>query len=72
MKPQDVLALSVIVPPAPVVEAFARHASPIYDLVQALRQQSAILRLSRDLLLPRLMSGQLTLPEAEEAVASSL
>ena len=37
-----------------------------------LQRQAANLRATRDLLLPRLMSGQLTLPEAEEAAPASL
>jgi hypothetical protein len=36
------------------------------------RTDAANLRATRDLLLPRLMSGQLTLPEAEEAIPAAL
>jgi type I restriction enzyme S subunit len=54
------------------LEAFSRSVGPIYDLIQVLREQSAVLRRTRDLLLPRLMSGQLTLPEAEEAIPAAL
>ena len=72
VKPQDVLSFAVIVPPRPILEAFSQSVGPIYDLIQVLREQSAVLRRTRDLLLPRLMSGQLTLPEAEEAIPTPL
>lgn len=72
VKPQDVLGLPTFIPSEPILEAFARTACPIYDLIHVLRQQATVLRRSRDLLLPRLMSGQLTLPEAEEAIPAAL
>ncbi len=55
-----------------LIESFDRCAKPIYDLVEILRRQISMLGRTRDLLLPRLMSGQLTLLEAEEAVPASL
>ena len=44
----------------------------LVDLQQVLLRQIVNLRTTRDLLLPRLMSGRLTLPEAEEAAAATL
>ena len=62
----------LVVPPAPLLEKFGELTIPMAELVNVLQRQVANLRGTRDLLLPRLMSGQLTLPEAEEAVAYSL
>jgi hypothetical protein len=44
----------------------------MYQLIELLMRLVANLRATRDLLLPRLMSGQLTLPEAEEAISAAL
>jgi hypothetical protein len=44
----------------------------LWDLTILLRRSTTNLRATRDLLLPRLMSGRLTLPEAEKAAAAAL
>lgn len=59
-------------PPRALVQQFEAHAGSIRRLLTILLQQNANLRATRDLLLPRLMSGQLTLPEAEAAATASL
>lgn len=55
-----------IYPPLELAEAFSILADPIYDLVDTLYHQILNLRRTRDLLLPRLLSGQITLPEAAD------
>lgn len=69
----DVLAnYPVVVPPDPVAMGFSESIGRFLQLQQVLIGQVMNLRATRDLLLPRLMSGQLTLPEAEEALPTSL
>ena len=45
-------------------EAFAAHISPLYETVRANEEQVQTLTILRDTLLPRLISGQLRVPEA--------
>ena len=49
----------ILVPRATLVEAFNEQAEPLLAQVSILRQQNQKLRAARDLLLPRLMSGEI-------------
>ena len=49
----------IVVPPAPLVNAFNDFAEPLLDQIYLLTFQTQKLRAARDLLLPRLMSGGL-------------
>ena len=51
----------VVVPTAEVATAFSERIDPIKRQVRILQQQSDNLRRTRDLLLPRLLSGQVAL-----------
>jgi len=51
-------------PPKELVLGFEEQVRPLRDLLTMLLRASANLRRTRDLLLPRLMSGQITLDEA--------
>jgi type I restriction enzyme S subunit len=52
-----------IVPPRTLVEVFDRFAQPTFSQIQTLQRQVHNLRETRDLLLPRLLSGQVTLTD---------
>ena len=52
--------VSVPVPPRSLQDRFAQHADDVSEMIDTLDEQSRKLRTARDLLLPRLMSGQLT------------
>lgn len=63
---------AVLIPPASVVEQFDHLVQPMFDQIQVLRSNVAKTAKVRDLLLPKLMSGQLDashIPLPEEAVA---
>jgi type I restriction enzyme S subunit len=63
----------VLVPPSDLQEHFALLVLPHYELASNLGVKNANLRATRDLLLPKLISGELdvsTLPEPEEAIAA--
>jgi type I restriction enzyme S subunit len=64
--------IRVACPPAELLSAAKNILDPICDLVILLHQSTTNLRATRDLLLPRLMSGRITLPEAEEVTAATL
>jgi type I restriction enzyme S subunit len=51
--------LKVVKPPSALIEAFARTASPIFDQILNLTQRNTDLRRARDLLLPKLISGEI-------------
>lgn len=72
VKPDQVAALSVVVAPPAVTEAFDSVASTLLAKVAANRLQARSLAEVRDALLPRLISGKLRLPEANEQVEDAL
>lgn len=56
--------VQAIVPPRELVEKFCAFATPMYEQVDSLFENTANLRRTRDLLLPRLLSGQVSLSDA--------
>jgi len=60
------------VPDTPVAEAFGRLVEPLRARVAANCQMQGTLASLRDTLLPRLISGKLRIPEAEEALKEVL
>jgi type I restriction enzyme, S subunit len=63
--------MKVIKPSTEVIARFAQHTDAMFELVKTLGRQVRNLRTTRDLLLPRLLSGQVELDvaEVEEAAA---
>ena len=55
----DMQGIGLLCPPPAVVEVATRHFEPLHRDVAALSQQIQNLRRTRDLLLPRLLSGQI-------------
>jgi type I restriction enzyme S subunit len=69
---QEVLGLPFLVPHAPLVAAFEEMATPFWSLIRNLTDKNTNLRTTRDLLLPKLISGELdvsALPEPETVAA---
>ncbi len=58
-------ALRIGVPTVGVLEAYENTARPLQRLIEVLVAQNGILRASRDLLLPRLVSGELDVSDLE-------
>ena len=56
----DIDRFTVIIPDAPVAEAFKRQCQPWYDQIVANKQQSRTLATLRDTLLPKLLSGEVS------------
>jgi len=50
--------IKLMVPPAPLLREFDEAAMPVFDQLENLASQDQKLRAARDLLLPRLMSGE--------------
>lgn len=64
--------LSVVVPASPVLQAFDQMVALLRAKIFTNHQQAQTLTQLRDTLLPRLISGQLRLPEAESLLESTL
>ena len=58
----------VVLPPADLAEAFNAVVAPMLDRIRANIHESRTLAQTRDLLLPRLMSGELRVAEAERLI----
>jgi type I restriction enzyme S subunit len=61
----------VILAPMPVVEKFARIIAPLFDTWISNLYESRDLATLRDTLLPKLLSGEITIPVAEELIAAA-
>jgi len=59
----------VILPPEECLLEFSRVTGPLLDLMQANRQENRTLAQTRDLLLPKLMSGEIRVKDAEKVLA---
>jgi type I restriction enzyme S subunit len=53
--------MNVTKPPADLIGHFARLTDPMFEQVHVLQRQIQNLRRTRDLMLPRLLSGQIDL-----------
>jgi len=59
--------MDFIVPPISTQQRFAEVTQPQHSVIESLRHKVQNLRRTRDLLLPRLLSGQIALDELEAA-----
>lgn len=69
VKPDGVTATSMVIPAPATLIAFGKIAKSIFDRIGQNRITAQTLANLRDTLLPRLISGQLRLPEAEALAA---
>lgn len=60
LRPQVVENVKILLPEQELIDKFVSIIKPIFSQINTLQRQSANLTRQRDLLLPRLMSGQLT------------
>lgn len=60
--------IELIVPPIEIIDQFMSNATPLFEKLIENEQQAQNLESLRDTLLPRLISGQLRLPEAQAAI----
>ena len=66
VKPENLLAMPSTVPDRKTIARFSKLVSPMLTVCQRLRSQIQNLRRTRDLLLPRLLSGQVELASSSE------
>ncbi len=72
VKPPDFMAMSAVWPPLDAVESFTNRVTPLLRLVQNHRLRNRNLRTTRDLLLPKLMSGQVDVEDLDIDIGESL
>ena len=65
---RELAAMEFVIPPVAVQQKFAEIVQPQSAMIEALRQQIQNLRRTRDLLLPRLLSGQIDVSNLPEPV----
>ncbi|WP_171979076.1 restriction endonuclease subunit S [Roseomonas sp. TAS13] len=70
VSPSAVLGLSLVLPPTEVMTVFGRIAGPLLDQVLGNRREAVSLGETRDLLLPKLMSGEIRVREAENLLGA--
>jgi len=69
MLPADAFDLpEIIIPTTSIIQACEAMVQPLFKQQEQLFEQSRTLTQTRDLLLPKLMSGEIRLREAEKAV----
>ncbi len=71
VRPEVVAGIKCVLPSGAIMQAFHDVTAPLLASVAANQQQAQTLATLRDTLLPRLISGQLRLPEAEALIAES-
>lgn len=71
VKPDHVLGLELVIPSKGILAEFENAVKPLFARIGQNRQQAQTLATLRDTLLPRLISGQLRLPDAEAALAEA-
>ncbi|MDE0269157.1 MAG: restriction endonuclease subunit S [Acidimicrobiaceae bacterium] len=65
VKPTDVMNMPVVNPQAEIVQRYSEQVRPFLRLVDNFIQQNQILQEARDLLLPRLVSGELDVSDLD-------
>jgi len=65
---KDMARYPLALPPEPLARAFQGHVASLYDRITLNVRQCRRLASLRDTLLPKLLSGEIELPEAEELV----
>ena len=60
IRPESVLDMKVVIPPPSLIQAFTDIAKPMFDRINRNTEQSRTLATLRDTLLPKLLSGELS------------
>ncbi len=69
VRPEAVLSTEIVVPSPEILSAFAQMVTPLLEQIEANKIESRTLVASRDALLPKLMSGELRVRDAETLAA---
>jgi type I restriction enzyme, S subunit len=72
VRPEVVAATEVVIAPQPVMKAFTAAAGPLFDRIDANKLESRALAAMRDLLFPKLMSGEIHVKDAAKVLEAAL
>lgn len=64
--PKDIMSLKMLKPPMALIERFELFISPFFEGIELLYKKTQLIQQTRDLLLPRLMSGKLSVAHLNE------
>jgi type I restriction enzyme S subunit len=67
--PMHLKQMKLVLPPIELIVCYESAARPLFEKIVTNRARAQTLAALRDTLLPRLISGQLRLPDAEDAIA---
>ena len=68
VNPKDFEAAKILIPPKVLLDKFHNTVAPMLQLRHVLRMRNACLRTTRDFLLPKLVSGEVSVEQIEAAV----
>jgi type I restriction enzyme S subunit len=68
VRPEDLMAIDVVIPPERVTTSFSHRVRPLLTLVNHNLAQNGTLSSIRDTLLPKLLSGEIRVKDAEKFV----
>jgi type I restriction enzyme S subunit len=68
--PKDIMALKMAKPDTALIERFTKIVKPFFEEIKTLSRKSLLLKETRDLLLPRLISGKLSVEHSIEETES--
>jgi type I restriction enzyme S subunit len=71
VRPDVIMETPLVIPPELIQIAFSNFAIPIYKRIATIVNKSKLLRELRDTLLPKLISGELRIPDAEQLVEAA-
>lgn len=71
VRPDVVEGTGVIIAPAPIMQVFHEMTAPLVDRCEANKSESSTLAALRDLLLPKLMSGEIRVNDADRIVTEA-
>ena len=63
VKPSDIHGFELVIPDKESIQDFQEKVKPFYDRIASIQKESSRLSSLRDTLLPRLMSGEIEIPE---------
>src|SRR5690606_15403658 len=70
--PADLMDLPVIKAPSGIIEQLQSIVKPQFDLIKSLEKKNTNLRSQRDLLLPKLVSGEIDISMAEKTLEDAI
>ena len=66
VRPDDFLSIKIACPPRQIIEFFAKKIDPLLQKILCIRNEDMTLNDIRDTLLPKLISGEIHISDAEK------